>query len=83
MYIPDNMVSLEEKLEIELQSLESIRSTWDSIFEMILQIHKPFLDKNGLTPTTTPQQPWQKQGEKVYVIHDQSNKKIYVILIRT
>ena len=47
--LANNLIALAPKLEIKIHILESIRSNWDNALAMILQLHKPFLDKNNLT----------------------------------
>ena len=41
----EGLVDMATNLEIHIQSLDATRDNWDSTFGIIMQVHKPFLDK--------------------------------------
>ncbi len=52
----DSLIDLVVNLEIKIQVLESIRTTWNHSLTMIIQTHKTFIDKYGLIPSPQPQE---------------------------
>ena len=48
-------IDLVANLEIKIEVLESIRTSWDHTVAMIIQTNKPFMDKYGLIPSSQPQ----------------------------
>ena len=55
--IANSLIDLATNFEIKIHILESIWTTWGHALSMIIQTHKPFIDKYGLIPPTqTPKE---------------------------
>ena len=52
--IADSLVDLVAQLEIQVQSLYVEIDNWDESLKIILELHKPFLDKHTVSVPSTP-----------------------------